>query len=660
MTEELIEPPTGIARLQKAFWWRRMPLTAQLAVIGMLVALAWFLTARLVTEVTQAESAARAERLDRLHLAEVAAVRMLASLNTMAAAQRGFVITADEGEAMRYEEARRAFASDATIVAEQLAGDLSVTRRLQRLRVSVALYDDEVARPNFLLRRSSGFGAFQPGGVGNRRITRGIELSMAMRSDHARVLREVRERLTEIEAELETEAAQADWDSFLIRAAAVAIFILALTLLMRLLSRALTQVVSAAEALDAGRYEEARLPNYHTAPNLEMARLGLTFDRLARSIATRERQLQEDIEQLKELERLKADFVSTVSHELRTPLTSMRGALGLLLAGAGGDLNPKGRELLRIALNNTDRLIRLINDILDIEKIDAGQVQIRRDRLALRPLLETTLTGLEGLAREAGVTLALKDVADSELIGDSDRLIQVFTNLVSNAVKFSPKDMPVEVSATVEGESLRVYVRDHGPGIPKEFASRIFGRFQQAGGAESRRSGGTGLGLSIAKAIAELHGGRVGFEAPAEGSGTIFFVVLPAAPAAMSSEDERPRVLIVEDDESMRDVMVAMVEPYAQAMAVPDALAATRAISKYAVKLVIVDHGLPGMDGLAFARRMRVDPRFRAIPILLYSANEFSTEALREAGIRSSDAYVKTRDSEQSLLERVRREIKGN
>lgn len=660
MTDDLIEPPTGMARIQKAFWWRRLPLTAQLAAIGMLVALAWFLTARMAAEVTQADARARAERMDRMHMAEVAAVRMLASLNTMAAAQRGYVITADEGEAMRYEAARRAFDSDATIVSEQLAGDLSVTRRLQRLRVSVALYDDEVARPNFALRRSSGFNAFQPGSVGNRRIQRGIELSKAMRADHARVIREVRERLTRIEAEIETEAAQADWDSFLIRAAAMAIFILALTLLMRLLSRALSQVVSAAEALDAGRYDEARLPNYHRAPNLETARLGLTFDRLARSIATRERQLQDDIEQLKELERLKADFVSTVSHELRTPLTSMRGALGLLLAGAGGELNPKGRELLRIALNNTDRLIRLINDILDIEKIDAGHVQIRRDRLALRPLLETTLTGLEGLARDAGVVLELKDVPDSELIGDSDRLIQVFTNLVSNAVKFSPKDMPVEVSATLEDENLRISVRDHGPGIPKEFASRIFGRFQQAGGAESRRSGGTGLGLSIAKAIAELHGGRVGFEDPAEGSGTIFFVILPAAPAAMTSEDERPRVLIVEDDESMRDVMCAMVEPYAQAMAVPDALAATRAISKYPVKLVIVDHGLPGMDGLAFARRMRVDPRFRAIPILLYSANEFSPEALREAGIRGSDAYVKTRDSEQSLLERVRRELQGN
>ncbi|HRN53992.1 MAG TPA: ATP-binding protein, partial [Gemmatimonadaceae bacterium] len=585
--------------------------------------------------------------------------RMQGSLALMAASHRGFIIQGDEAEAIRYEGARRSFESDATIVSEQLSGDLRITRRLQGLRVAVALYDDEVARQNFALRRSAGYEAFAPGTPGSRRVRRGLDLLDGMRSDHSRVLRQVRERLTELDAEIKTEAARYEWESFLIRAAAVMIFLLALTLLMRLLSRSLTQVVQAAEALDAGRYDAARLPNYRKAPNLEMGRLALTFDRLAQSIATRERQLQDDIEKLKELERLKADFVSTVSHELRTPLTSMRGALGLLLAGAGGELSQKGRELLRIALTNTDRLIRLINDILDIEKIDAGHVQIRHDRLALRPLLESTLSSLDGYAREAGVSLRLLEAPDLELHGDSDRLIQVFTNLVSNAVKFTPKDQTVDVSARVEQDNVRVCVRDHGPGIPKEFASRIFGRFQQAGGAESRRSGGTGLGLSISKAITELHGGRIGFEAPADGEGTVFYVLLPLAAAAESSEDERPRVMIVEDDESMRTVMCTLIEPYAQTVGVPDALAAMRALARHPVRLVIVDHGLPGMDGIAFARRLRVDPRFRSIPILLYSATEFSADTLKDAGIRIGDAFVKTRDTEQSLLERVRRELQG-
>ncbi len=657
---DLTEHPTGPARPPKVWWWRRLPLSAQLAAIGMTVALAWFLTARLASEVATSEAAARSERLDRLHLAEVAAVRMLASLSTMVAAHRGFVVTADETEALRYAASRRAFESDATIIAEQLAGDLQVTRRLDRLKGALREYDERVAAPNFEARRRAPFSAFGPGSVGNDRVRAGILLIEAIRADHARVLREVRERVTQLEAEIETAAARDEWDGFLIRAAAVAIFILALTLLMRLLSRSLSQVVRAAEALDAGRYDAARLPYAHRAPNREMAQLGLTFDRLALSIRTRERQLQEDIEQLKELERLKADFVSTVSHELRTPLTSMRGALGLLLGGAGGDLSPKGRELLRIALTNTDRLIRLINDILDIEKIDAGHVQIRHDRVPLRSLLETTLTGLDGFAREAGVRLRLHESPEFEIIGDSDRLIQVFTNLVSNAVKFTPRDAEVEVSAHEDGDGVRVSVRDRGPGISKEFASRIFGRFQQAGGAESRRSGGTGLGLSIAKAITELHGGRIGFEAPEEGEGTVFYVTLPLAPEVADSDDERPRVMIVEDDDSMRAVMCALVEPYAQPVGVPDAAAAMRALTRQPARVVIVDHGLPGMDGLAFAKRLRADPRFRTVPILLYSATEFPAQMLKDAGIRASDAFVKTRDTEQSLLQRVRRELQGS
>jgi CheY-like chemotaxis protein len=258
----------------------------------------------------------------------------------------------------------------------------------------------------------------------------------------------------------------------------------------------------------------------------------------------------------------------------------------------------------------------------------------------------------------AGVRLELREVPDLELIGDSDRLIQVFTNLISNAVKFSPKEAAVEVHARVEGDGVRIGVRDYGQGIPAEFASRIFGRFQQAAGAASRRSGGTGLGLSIAKAITELHGGRIGFD-DAEGGGTVFHVQLPIAPAPEGNEDARPVILIVEDDDSMRTVMATLFAHFAHSITVPDAVAAMKALNNHKVRVIIVDHGLPGMDGLAFSRRLRADPRFRALPIILYSAVEFGQQDLRDSGIRIGDAFVKTRDSEQSLLERVRREIQG-
>lgn len=656
---DLTEPKSA-PRLIPISRWRRLPLSAQLAAAGMVVALAWFLAARLAADEVQAEARRRNAEMERLYQGEVAATRILSSISAMSAAQRGFVLTGAEELVQRYEISYRAFIADAGILRALVPNERAVLADLESLTALVEEWDRTIVTPNIADRRRNGFAAFAPGTRGAQRMVQGTELYEAMRARHSAVVRTIRRDVIELQAESERAGAADEWESFLLRAAAVFLFILLLSLMMRVVARALNQVIGAAEALDAGRYEAARLPYAHRAPNKEMARLAHTFDRLAQSIATRERQLQDDIVKLKELESLKADFVSTVSHELRTPLTSMRGALGLLLGGAGGELAPKGRELLRIALTNTDRLIRLINDILDIEKMDAGHVAIRRDRIRLRSVLEATLTGLEGLARESGVRLELADVADVEIIGDSDRLIQVFTNLVSNAIKFSPRDQAVEVSARVEGIGVKVCVRDHGAGIPPEFASRIFGRFQQAGGADSRKSGGTGLGLSIAKAITELHGGQIGFQNAPDGTGTIFGVILPIAPLPSGVEDERPSVLIVEDDDSMRAVLSALIEPFAHPVAVPDAGSAMRALGRQRVQVVILDHGLPGMDGLAFARRLRADARFRALPILLYSANEFSAQDLKDSGIRISDAFVKTRDYESSLIDRVKRELQGS
>ena len=652
---DLSEPTTGPI-FQRLTWWRRLPLTAQLGAIGMIVTLAWFLTARLAADRVAADVHARNEALARLHLSELAAARLLTSVTTMSQTHRGFVLTGNASNEEQYELARRAFFADLTVVREFLLNDENVSSEIGRIEALVAQLDRDVVAPNFALRRFGGFTAFRPGSVGARNLARGAVLVDSLRLHHGVVERRLREQVIQLQLDAETTAAFGEWETFVIRAAAVAIFLLLLTLLMRVVARSLGQVVVAAEALDAGRYEDARLPNVRTAPNRETARLAHTFDRLALSIATRERQLQDDIEKLKELERLKADFVSTVSHELRTPLTSMRGALGLVLGGAVGEVPVKGRELLRIALTNTDRLIRLINDILDIEKMDAGHVALREVRLRVRQLLETTIAGLEGFARDGEVRLVLLDGPDAEVLGDSDRLIQVFTNLGSNAVKFSPKGSAVEFSVLHEGERLVVGVRDHGVGIPPEFASRIFGRFQQASGAGAHKSGGTGLGLSIAKAITELHGGQIGFEAAA-GGGTKFWVTLPPAPTEVAGSEERPAVLIVEDDVSMRQVLAALVEPFARAILVGDAQSAIRSLSEQQINVVVLDHGLPDIDGLALIRALRGDQRLRKTTILLYSAQEFDPAELRAAGIRATDSYVKTRDAESVLVDRIRKEL---
>jgi len=648
--------PATIPSLQRLAWWRRLPLTAQLGVVGFVVAVAWFLSARMAADRVERSAHLRNEQMRRLNQVEVVAVRLLSNATGMSSRARGFLLNGDEELSRRYEQSRLAFIEDISTLRVLSDSDAVMTPHLDRMSSQMAEWDRSIVGPSFTLRRARGSAAFADGAAGTLLMRRGLPLIDSVRVTHSELMRVVRERQIGLRAAVETAAAEGELETFIIRAAALAIFLLLLILLMRVVSRALRQVIEGAEALDAGNYSRARLPAVTAAPNAEMARLAFTFERLAHSIETRERQLQEDIEKLKELERLKTDFVSTVSHELRTPLTSMRGAIGLLLGGTVGEMPVKARELLRIALNNTDRLIRLINDILDIEKMDAGHVSIKHNRLRLRSLLDTTVAGLEGFARDADVKLAVMPGDDIDVLGDADRLIQVLTNLASNAVKFSPKGATVELSLTPEDGHVVVGVRDHGPGISPEFAARIFGRFQQAGGAESRKSGGTGLGLNIAKGITELHGGTIGFHNH-PGGGTVFWISLPVAPAVVAAESERPAALIVEDDASMRSILSALVEPYARPVAVADAETALRTLARDAIRVIILDHGLPGLDGLALAKLLRSDQKHRATTILVYSAHEFSPETLRDAGIRATDAFVKTRDSEALLIDRVKKEL---
>jgi signal transduction histidine kinase len=225
---------------------------------------------------------------------------------------------------------------------------------------------------------------------------------------------------------------------------------------------------------------------------------------------------------------MKDEFVSIVSHELRTPLTAIRGALGLLSGGAGGELDPMTMELVDLARDNSERLVRLINDILDIQKIEAGKMNLRVSALAPAVLVRNTVEQLRAFAAETRVELAWAVEDDHAWHGDSDRVTQVLTNLISNAVAFSPEGGEVRVTvarARAPGRS-RVEVVDRGPGIPEELRRFLFGKFQQLDGSDSRKKGGTGLGLAICKAIVELHGGFIGVESEV-GHGSTFWFELP-------------------------------------------------------------------------------------------------------------------------------------
>ena len=215
-----------------------------------------------------------------------------------------------------------------------------------------------------------------------------------------------------------------------------------------------------------------------------------------------------DISQRHALDKLKDEFISTVSHELRTPLTSIRGALGLLSSGMLGNLDGKAANLLRIALSNSDRLVRLINDILDLERIQSGREPLAFRPVRLADLIRQAIDGMMPVADAAHVQL-MNDTSQVEIAADPDRILQVLTNLLSNAIKFSPMGAIVSVKVRGSAGGVTISVIDQGRGIPVDKLESIFGRFQQVDAADSRQKGGSGLGLTICRTIVHQHGGRI-------------------------------------------------------------------------------------------------------------------------------------------------------
>ncbi|RYG19089.1 MAG: response regulator [Caulobacteraceae bacterium] len=329
-----------------------------------------------------------------------------------------------------------------------------------------------------------------------------------------------------------------------------------------------------------------------------------------------------DISERRRVEEMKQQFVSTVSHELRTPLTSIAGSLGLLAGGAAGAMPDKAARLIGIAHSNSQRLVRLINDILDVEKLESGQMTLDMAPLDLRDIAQRSIENVHGLADSLQVSLRLQDGPTAPVRGDTDRLIQVAVNLLSNAVKFSPAGSEVEVSVQPETRIARLSVRDYGPGIPDEFRARIFSKFAQADSSDTRAKGGTGLGLAIAREIAERHGGRLWFES-APGEGATFHLDLPLdLEDAEPAQGDGPHLLIVEDDADAARVLRTMLaqDGFTADIAATarEALAAVRG-DGYAA--VLVDLQLPDADGVGLIRTLRSDPKTRDLPVVVVSAD---------------------------------------
>jgi len=238
-----------------------------------------------------------------------------------------------------------------------------------------------------------------------------------------------------------------------------------------------------------------------------------------------------DITDIKNAEKMKDEFISTLSHELRTPLTSIIGSLGITTGMFADSLSPEVSEMLDVSRRNADHLVRLINDLLDLQKVEMGNLTLDKEIIRLADLITYGVALNKGYADKAGVSLKVDDeMPHLEVLGDWDRLIQVLSNLISNAVKFSPKGETVEVMLhELSDQRARISVCDKGPGIPAEFKTRIFQRFAQADSSDARSVGGTGLGLSISKSLVEAHDGTIGFVTDPD-VGTNFFFRLPLAP----------------------------------------------------------------------------------------------------------------------------------
>jgi PAS domain S-box-containing protein len=363
-----------------------------------------------------------------------------------------------------------------------------------------------------------------------------------------------------------------------------------------------------------------------------------------------------DISERKKLEKMKREFVATVSHELRTPLTSIRGSLSLLAGGALGELPDEARDVVVIAERNTVRLIALINDILDLERVESAKLELKLEEVPLAVVLERALESVRGFAEQQGIALTAPPT-QARVVADADRLVQVLVNLLSNAVKFSQPAGTVSLAVAEIGGHAEVSVRDQGRGVPAHRREAIFERFGQVESSDARQKGGTGLGLAICKAIVEQHGGKIGVVSE-PGRGSTFWFRIPSRPVEARVDDEAflaalgglhtgtRDVLLVDDDTALLGVLTRQLLQAGLAVRAVRTAREALAEAHTPPALIVIDVALPDASGFEVIQALRERPETRSLPVLIYTARDLSQTEQERLALGPTRMLTKSRASD--------------
>ncbi|HEV8662161.1 MAG TPA: ATP-binding protein [Candidatus Methylomirabilis sp.] len=380
----------------------------------------------------------------------------------------------------------------------------------------------------------------------------------------------------------------------------------------------------------------------------------------ARTVRLREqtRELEEANRLLAETSRHKSGFLANVSHELRTPLNAVVGFGELLTDEAAGPLTAKQREYLRHILDGADQLLHLINDILDLSKVEAGRMALHLSEFVLSEALEAAVAAVGAQAAQKGLHVDVHtDPILPTIVADGLRFRQILANLLSNAVKFTPPGGRVSVAASLRPpDTVLVTVQDTGMGIAPEDAIRIFRPFEQVDATLAREQGGTGLGLPISKRLVELHGGRIWVESAGPGQGSTFSFTLPLGRPAI-----KPKVLVVDDDETVASAVAEIIRSLGYRVEVAtDGWHALTRIEEEVPDLIVLDLKMPLLSGKEVLERVRAHERTRHVRVILLTGHLEDPESLEslhpDAFLTKPFSLPILRDAIQALLQRQERE----